>query len=232
MKMQCYLAMTAAEAENTRPLPEHTAWMACHFSCYGLGLSNLPRALPEGSMVILNDRTPILRHDPQYILTQLQELIKHLKPKYILLDLQRPGQDESLQLAQLLCRQLPCPVGVSQTYAQGLCCPVFLSAPPLETPLKEYLRPWKDRRIWLEAATDSQTVTVTKNGSFFEAAPFAPLTEPSFCDESLHCSYHISCNVDSAVFTLQRDREQVAALLADAQSLGVELAVGLYQQLG
>ena len=43
-----YFAMTAAEIRGCSALPAGIAWMACHFSPYGTGLSNLPPELPEG----------------------------------------------------------------------------------------------------------------------------------------------------------------------------------------
>ena len=49
------LAMTAAEL-GAAPLPSHPAWMACHFSPYSTGLTNLPPKLPQDSLLILNDR--------------------------------------------------------------------------------------------------------------------------------------------------------------------------------
>jgi hypothetical protein len=182
-------------------------------------------------MVIINDRTPVDRHDPEVILQQLLVLADTYKPGCFLLDFQRPGQMQTLQIARLLAQGLPCPVGISEPYAEELSCPVFLP-PPLHISLQEYLKPWQGRPVWLEATCTAQTVTVTKNGSCFEPAQITDLPEPFFDDEALHCSYHIDCKPDAAVFTLQRDKAQLETMLAEAESLGVELAVGLYQQLG
>ena len=79
MVLPLYLAMTAAEMYAVSSLPEKVAWMACHFSCYGTQLSNCPDSLPEGSMLIVNDRTPPAKHDPQRIIQQLTQLIEELK---------------------------------------------------------------------------------------------------------------------------------------------------------
>ena len=46
MAITPFLAMTAAEFRKKEDLPDKIAWMACHFSPYGLGLSNLPQRLP------------------------------------------------------------------------------------------------------------------------------------------------------------------------------------------
>lgn len=182
-------------------------------------------------MVIVNDRTPVDRHDPQIILSQLQELTDRCKPDCILLDFQRPGQEQTAQITRTLCENLPCPVGVSESYAKDLDCPVFLPPPPLYQSLKEYLKPWNGRKIWLEIALDRQTITVTESGSQFQSMQITALAEPNFADKELHCAYHIECNKDAAIFTLQRDRSQLDSLLEEAKKIGVELAVGLNQQL-
>ena len=52
MAIRPFLAMTAAEIQGTETLPPKTAWMACHFSPYSTGLSNLPKALPPGLSLI------------------------------------------------------------------------------------------------------------------------------------------------------------------------------------
>ena len=54
MAIRTYLAMTASEFAKADPLPPHVAWMACHFSPYDSGLTNLPRKLPTNSLLILN----------------------------------------------------------------------------------------------------------------------------------------------------------------------------------
>lgn len=232
MAIPRYLAMTAAEFDNAETLPRHTAWMACHFSCYGTGLSNLPTQLPEDAMVIVNDRTPVMGHDPQRILQQLTNLWETLKPKYFLLDLQRAGESLSFDIARLLVKNLPCPVGVSEYYARELSCPVFLPPPPLHIPLKQYLAPWKDREVWLETATEAEQITVTQEGSQFESARFEKLDEPIWGEETLHCRYHIRLTENAAMFELERRKEELETLLAEAETAGVSVSVGLYQQLG
>ena len=71
MAITPFLAMTATEMYRNTSLPEKTAWMACHFSPYGLGLSNLPKELPPGSLLIVDDITPPHGHDPVFIAEQL-----------------------------------------------------------------------------------------------------------------------------------------------------------------
>lgn len=232
MSMRLYLAMTAGEYHSATALPEAVAWMACHFSCYGSGLCNLPKNLPEGSMIIVNDRTPIHRHDPSLIAEQLTQLQEALRPACILLDLQRRNTAEAVTIVQQVTDALPCPVGVSECYGQDLECPVFLPPPPLHLCLEEYLEPWKNREIWLEAATDASVITLTAQGAHIEEAELCPLESPNFTDPQLYCRYQITLEENAARFTLQRDKEQLAEMLAHAEGLGVTQAIGLYQQLG
>ncbi len=231
MAIPCYLAMTGAEVAAGSVLPQHMAWMACHFSCYSLGLSNLPKELPENAMVIVNDCTPIHGHDPMYILEQLQSLYETLRPESFLLDFQRPDNPESACLAALLTRHLPCPVGVTEHYARELECPVFLTAPALHQHLKDHIAPWAGREVWLEAAVEAEEITVTREDSKIEPTLVLHLDEPVFEDKALHCRYHIKITEDAAIFHLSRQEDQVAQLLESAQTLGITRAVGLYQQL-
>ena len=230
MPIPCYLALTGAEFANIRSLPERIAWMACHFSCYGTGLSNLPKVLPKGSVIILNDRMPPDRHDPQRILEQLQALSELCKPDGFLLDLQRSGISLNRQIAQILTEQLPCPVAVTAEYATDLHCPVFLEPPPLHVPLAEHLAPWEGRDIWLELAIETAKYTVTAQGCQIEPEEDQPLPQPFFTEDSLFCRYHTELLEDKAVFTLQRTQKELEALLA--HPTGIACAIGLYQQFG
>lgn len=183
-------------------------------------------------MVIVNDRTPVMGHESERILEQLTQLWQVLKPKYFLLDFQRSGEDRTAAIARLLTQKLSCPVAVSESYARELDCPVFLSPPSLHVPLKKHLAPWAGREIWLEAATEAQQITVTHKGSLFETAHYTELEEPIFQEEALHCRYHIRLTENAAVFELERRKEELAALSEEAETLGVAMTVGLYQQLG
>lgn len=231
MTMVGYLAMTAAEIQAADVLPSKLAWMACHFASYSTGLSNLPTSLPENAMVILNDRTPVLQHDPGRILEQLLSVYEACSPAAFLLDFQRPGVEATEQIAKILSEKLPCPVGVSDLYAQKLSCPVFLSL-PLRIPLEKQLKSWQGRQIWLEAALDAQSIIVSSSGTRFLPCQPDPAFRPQFSDDTLNCGYQIQCLNDQVRFQLQRSKQQLVKLLADAQTLGVTTAVGLYQQLG
>ncbi len=231
MAIDCYLAMTAAEIASTPVLPDRLAYMACHFSPYSTGLSSLPRQLPPGSMLLLTDRTPICRHDPELIARQLSHFARANRCHSILLDFQRSGCEETAQLVRYLTGALPCPAAVTQLYAGELDCPVLLPPAPLDTPLEAYLAPWRGRDIWLEGALDSLCITVTQAGAAFSPASFQEEPFPHR-DEKLHCHYRTEIHTDRAVYTLQRTLEDLPPLLKEAEGLGVSLMVGLYQELG
>lgn len=231
MALPLYLAMTAAEFQNCSHLPEYAAWMACHYSPYGLGLSNCPKKLLENAMVILNDRTPAQGHDPEAIRRQLRELRDVLHYKYLLLDFQRPNSPENAAVAQALVTGLECPVGVSELYAQEGNCPVFLPPVPPHVPLGEYLSPWQGREIWLEAGLLGETITVTDKGSTISPLPSADGLETTLEDPQLHCHYCIQTYDDRIDFTLWRTKGDLSGLLQQAEALGVTLAVGLWQEL-
>ena len=228
MALPCYLAMTAAEIRLNSPLPPNPAWMACHFSSCGSGLSNLPEALPENAVVILDDAVPYSGHDPRCIVEQLRDIVH---PTGILLDFQRPGDAGTEAVVQAVVSGLSCPVGVSECYAAGLRCPVFLPPLPLGTPLEPYLQPWKGRPVWLEAALDSAVITVTADGCQYDSTDGTTDTG-RFADRLLHCHYQAEITADTIRFRLTRTPEDLAALLAEAEALGVERALGLYQELG
>lgn len=230
MALTCFLAMTAAEFAAADALPQHPAWMACHFSPYGTGLSNCPEDFPEGGMLILNDRTPVDGHNPALIASQLEELAQVFSPAAILLDFQRPDISQTAAIAKAVTETLSCPVGVSVQYAEALTCPVFLPPPPPHMPLAKHLAPWVGRELWLEAALDGEQILVTDRGS--RLLPFSEDMASGHVENALHCHYHISLSEKEACFTLQRTPEDLPGLFQEAEKLGVRLAVGLYQELG
>ena len=219
-----YLAMTAGEMASSVSLPPRAAWMACHFSPYGTGLANLPQRLAPESLLILNDRTPICDHDPVLIAAQLEDCAERLGCSGVLLDLQRPGQAQTRELVSV-------PVAVSECYAREVPCPIFLPPPPPDEPLETYLKPWKGREIWLEAATDGLEIQLREEGAV--ATPLSCWEIPEsrgFVDEGLHCHYRCEVREDCAVFTLWRNSADLDELLTEAEEFGVTTAVGLYQE--
>ena len=229
MGLPCYLAMTAAEFSQS--LPPLSAWMACHFSSHSQGLSNLPTSLPENAMLIVDDSTPFADHDPRKIQEELCAAVQNFGCKYVLLDLQRPDDHRVQSLCDLLAETLPCPVIVSESYAKDRTCPVFLSPPPLFTPLDRHLAPWQGRNIWLEAALDRQVVMVTETGAARFPCEEEDLQAPYFYDEQLFCRYKWVLEGRTARFTILRTKDDLSPMLQSAEDMGVVGAVGLYQEL-
>lgn len=226
MTIPLYLAMTAEEYADCGKRPGHIAWMACHFSPYGTGIINLPPRLPSGSMVILNDRIPIDRHDPQVICKQLQSF----GCSALLLDFQRSGVAETKKLVSYLLSDFTCSVGVSPAYADGHSCPVFLPPiPPHVSPAKRLL-PYYGREIWLEVALGTTIVKVTDKGADFQHSAAANTNTQRY-DESLCCSYSLELSGSKATFALQRRKEDISKLLEACKDLGVTKGIGLYQEL-
>ncbi len=233
MGIPLYLAMTAAEMQSASKMPTYCGWMACQFSPYSEGISNIPTSLPAQSMVILNDRFPCQGHTPGLIADQLLNIVESFGCAYALLDFQRPVTPEGMAVVRSVAGALPCPVGVSVDYSKELtCCPVFLPPCPLHQPLDTYLKPWEHREIWLEAGLFQQIHTITKEGACY-TSQFPPCPIPKgFFDHELCCRYHAELRENQIRFTLWDTPESLQKKLQKAHSLGVSKAVGLYQELG
>lgn len=229
MGFPCYLAMTPAEIQNCRKLPEHMGWMACHFAPHSAGLSNLPGSLPPGSMLLLDDSLPVQGHDPATVAKALAQAVEISGASRVLLDLQRPGNTQTGEIIWAILSALPCPVAVTEYYAGAFDCPVFLPPPPPHRLLKDHIRPWNNREIWLELAPAGETASVTESGCRFSPG-IAGDTPRSHND--LHCHYGIAVTKNEARFFLRRTREDLKDLMNEAQSLGIPCGVGLFQELG
>ena len=229
MFSKVFLAMTAREMEGT--LPNRTAYMACHFSPYGKGLSNVPRQLPENSLLLVDDSMPVQGHDPELVAGQLKELVERFSPQAVLLDFQRARNDPAAEMASAILQALPCSVAVTENYAEKLGCPVFLPPPPVDMALPDYLANRLEQGVFLEIAPEARKFTVTEAGCTDNPLPVHPRPALSMKDEQLHCHYQIEIFQDRAIFTLQRLKEDLAALADEAHALGAQGAVGLYQEL-
>ena len=231
MVLPLYLALTAAEISSQEVLPVPMAYMGCSFSPYSLGLSGIPTSLPEGCMLIVNDRMSCQGHSPDLVAGQLQEAVTRLSCESVLLDFQRPPESESKTMVSKIIQALSCPVAVAEEFAVHWDCPVFLSPAPLHIPLSEYLSHWQGREIWLEAALGQETITVTTQGTV-TAVQFPPegLTG-GFYEETLCCHYRTKIDGDKILFTLFDTTENLKEKLDLAASLGVTRAVGLWQEL-
>ena len=221
MFSRVFLAVSGAVQE----FPKRTAYMACHFSAGGAGLSNMPRALPKGSILLLDDSMPVQGHDPKIVVRQLKEAVDKFSLRAVLLDLQRPPTEEARKMVAAILENCPW-AAVTPAYAKEDSA-VFLPPPPVNKTLAEHLKPWK--KVFLELASEGSEITVTKDGSRFSSAcPTAPLP---LSDNRLHCHYSVKVFPGKAVFTLGRTREDLAALAKEAEGLGVLGTVGLYQEL-
>lgn len=229
MFSKVFLAMTAREMEEF--LPERLAYMACHFSSYSSGLSNLPVQMPENSILLLDDSMPVQGHDPAQVIGQLNELIEKFSVNALLLDFQREKDPETQRMAAAIIGNISCPTAVTLPYADGLNCPVFLPPAPVNTALEDHLRPWQDRGIYLEIANERLQITVTENGAKTENLPGKDPEILPHRNEKLHCHYETRVFSDKVVFTLQRTAEDLEALTEEAYRLGVKAVVGLYQEL-
>lgn len=231
MVLPLFLAMNASELSFS-PMPEHCAWMACHFSSCGEGLSNIPASLPPGSMLILNDRIPCQGHSSDLIAAQMKDIVERFGCESIMLDFQRPDSPETAAVVQAIVREASCPVCVSQPYADHLPCPVLLGPSPLHIPMGDYLALWKDREVWLEAALCQEHITVSKKGTEYSSCFPGDDLDGGFHDEALCCRYLTRIGEDAIHFTLFDTPESLAKKLELAYHLGVKRAVGLYQELG
>lgn len=228
MTIPMYLAQTPWEFtqnshENTNP-----AWMSCRFSPSHTGLIHIPQQLPENTLLILDDMTPPQGHDADLIRSTLSEIIGKFRCSGILLDFQRPDRPESLQIIEKLL-SLPCPVIVSDIYAKELDAPVFLPPiPPCITP-EEYCTPWKNRKIYLEIAIQTQTLTLTEHGCQISDCSYKDHRELPHFHPNLCCHYGLCLSDSQATFTLYRSKEDNISLLSSLEQLGVKGCVGLYQ---
>lgn len=231
MDFRCYIAMTATEFSSAAELPKYPAWMACHYASYGTGLSNTPKNIPSDTMLIMNDRVPPFSHDPEYIKEQLYALVEENNIPAVLLDFQQPDQPTNSALANLLSKHLPCPVAVSELYADDTDAAVFINCPPPHTPLSAHIRKWKSREIWLEIAQECETINISHNGAYIKSTTMRKIPEPVFQDNTIHTNYHCEVFSDHILLTLQRTQEQLSEILTQAQAAGICCAVGLHQQL-
>lgn len=230
MEIRHYLALTASEFTSAADFPSHCAWMACHFSPYGTGLSNLPCSLPENSLLTLNDRISFQEHNPERIREQLIQAASTLKCSAVLLDFQQENSRELKELAAYLSSGLPCPTVVSDSYADGLDCPVFLGPCPHHIALPDHTAPWHNRELWLDLAMNAEIIFLTDTGASIHDMPWGEIPEGGFADTPLHCHYAMETGKDSARFRLWRTQEDLQALKDAAITLGIRNFVGLYQE--
>ncbi len=223
-----YLGATASEMANSQVFSAKTAYMACHFSQSSPGLSNIPRKLPPGSLLLLDDQNPPAEHDPAQVLQTLSKAAAALQCAGVYLDFQRQGYPLLAEIAAR-AKDLPCPVAVSQLYSGENRLPVVLSPTPPEVSVEAHLAPWKGREIWLEVALSRKKLTLTAQGC--QEGPWEHAPAQGFREERLCCHYAIQAQKNAAIFHLWRTFEDLQALMTRAKNLGVTHTLGLYQEL-
>ena len=228
MPLPLYLAMTGAEI-STNALPSQLAYMACHFSPYHTGLSNLPESLPPHSLLILNDQIPVDQHDPDRICRQLSAFCEKHRVSGLLLDFERPKEVLTLQIAQALSASLSCPVAVTEAYAEVEGCCVLLLPRPYEKPEAVAGR-WPGRKLWLELSTEAVQIRVDAQGAHIQDLDL-PMELPHY-HAPLATHYQTSLREDHVRFQLSRTREDLETLLSQAEGLGFTCGIGLFQELG
>ena len=227
--MGFYLAMTAEEMNGCPRLPSEIAWLSCHFSERNKGLSNCPASLPEGAMLVLDDRIPPEHQDPAMILQQLQNALTSTGALGIIADFQRPKNEATLKIVQAL-EVLKCPVIVTPTYAASTCFGILLPPLPLHISLKDHLAPWKGRRIWLEIANEAELATITEEGCSFCSAPPPRSCSPLY-NKELNCHYSLSIGENQAQILLHRTKDDLVRLMEQATYFHIDGMIGLYQEL-
>lgn len=232
MTLPVYLALTAEEFSQAEPLPPKAGFMACHFSPYGTGLTDIPDQLPPGTLLTVNDRIPMAGHSTGVILRQLQEAVDALSSPAVVLDLQLRDRPEAAALAEALYRELPCPVVVPPWYGEKLQCPLLVPPVPLHRTVEEYLIPWKGRQVWLELSLMAQEVTIREDGCRFSSAPSPENPTEGWEEDSLCCRYRHRVTDDHITITMWRSTHHLKQLLHRAGELGTVAALGLYQELG
>lgn len=160
------------------------------------------------------------------IASQMAQMVSQWDCAGILLDLQHPGQAETAQIVREICQTALCPVAVTEYYCQESDCAVFLT-PPLHIPLAEFLAPWQDREVWLEAAPEEAEFVITQQGCRICPLPCPPAEFPHSAADAFS-RYHIAVEKDAIRFSLRRSREDVEAMRNVAEN--IRCLVGLYQQ--
>ena len=227
MFSKVYMAVSRGELSNTLQNP--IAYMALHFSPYGAGLSNAPQNLPENSLLLLDDSMPISHHSGDTVSSQLREIVAQFSPKAVILDFQRSPCEESEIMACSLLESLPCPVAATKHYAKTYGCPVFLPPLPVNKPLEKHLYPWLEQGVYLEIAAETMAFTITENGA--TTTPSCTGEHLPIADSRFLCHYDTKTFPDKVVFTVGRNKQDLARLFEDAYQLGVHAVVGLYQEL-
>ena len=225
MDIKCYIAMTEAEIYSAPKLPQHTAWMACHFSPYGTGLTNLPRRLPENAMVILNDRIPPSGHD----MVEIADTLNSINCNCYLLDFQIPKKKETEILVQYLSSQLRKPAAVSEYYSHCTNGPILAGLSP-HRKVSDIIHDHSDREIWLELTTDIQMLSVYSDHTESISMNTGKQWKKYIAWDGICSRYHIELFDDHVDYYFSRTIPQIKQHLSQIDQTKITKAIALYQQ--
>ena len=229
MGLQFYLAMDPSEIQRKLPDTGSIAWFSCQFSPDGEDLSNLPRTLPEGSALILDDGYLCRQLNTRSICRSLGLVAERLRLRAVVLDFQRPYIPLLGKLAHMLEQRLPCPLVAPKAYAVHTRGPVLLASIPLDVRPESWIGA-SQRPVWLELDNRCTRLALTPQGLQRSFAEGVIPQGNDFTSRELFCHYQIKAG-SVPTFTLYRTGEDLTALLEKLELLGVEAAIGLYQEL-
>ena len=225
MGLQFYLALEPWEFQ-TYTRTEPMVWFSCQFSPEPPGICNLPEALPTGAAILLDDALPY-SGNARAVTEGLKETVEKTGAAGVILDFQKPYEQTLGILAEYLERSLPCPVVVTPSYADHTKGPLLLPPAAMHIPLVRQLSSIR-RSIWLELDAPIVRLTLTERGLRTASLYALPFSKKVFESEKLHCHYQVH---GDGSFTLHRTGQDLTDFLQEAESLGVEAAIGFWQEL-
>lgn len=207
--------------------------MSAHFSPSDSGLSNLPPALPTGSILILDDQIPWADHDMERVCQELTHVLLRDKAYGLLLDFEREPCEQTLLLARAAaqcCREIGCAIAMPEAYrgdTEGAC---FLPPLPCTVPVDTVNLPRGP--IWLDAAP---TAAVARIGS--EGVSLTPADPLELSARGKKHTVFFDGSIGSFYYSRQADRE-VEAFLYDTpetiekklERLPIALAIAAWRE--
>lgn len=227
MKIPLYLAVTSDEISKNVNLPTNTAWMSIRFDQAGDGLFNFPPAPFDKGILILDDYHPYSQHSCEKICHQLKNYMGENNYTGLLLDFQRPRDENLYNLARMLESELSCKVAMPPNYCNDESI-VFLPPPAPAVSPEDYLKPWTGHEIWLDLTTQAYAMHFTIHGiSECEAQQDAF----PFYDKDLCTHYHVKADTEGITFSFQRTREDCMSMLEEMEAFHVRAAFSLYREM-